>query len=109
VRDFTYVGDIVRALTLAVEADQELPGVMNLSGGASVSVNEVIETIEGITGRAPRVERGSAVAGDVYRTGGDSSRARTSLGWVPQVGLEEGLRRQWEWVLETGTVTPPTR
>lgn len=98
IRDFTFVGDIVDALIAAVDAPVPLPRVMNLSGGSSVSVNEVLETIAAVTGVELDVQRLDPVRGDVFRTGGDSSRAHEALGWQPKVALVEGLRRQWEWV-----------
>lgn len=98
IRDFTYVGDIVAALLAGVEAEGALPRVMNLSGGSSVSVNEVLETISEVTGRPLDIRRLDPVRGDVFRTGGDSSLAQRALGWTPVVPLAEGLGRQWDWV-----------
>jgi nucleoside-diphosphate-sugar epimerase len=98
VRDFTYVDDIVSALNAAVNTDAELPRVMNLSGGSSVSVNEVLATISEITRRPLDVQRTESVRGDVFRTGGDSSVARHALGWTPRTSLRRGLERQWDWV-----------
>lgn len=98
VRDFTYVDDIVRALKAAVCADAQLPRVMNLSGGSSVSVNQVLATISDITGRALDIRRTESMRGDVFRTGGDNSLARYELGWTPKISLRRGLERQWEWL-----------
>jgi nucleoside-diphosphate-sugar epimerase len=98
IRDFTFVGDIVAALIAGLDASWPLPPVMNLSGGSSVSVNEVLETIAHVTGRELDIRRLDPVRGDVFRTGGDSSLVREALGWSPAVGLEEGLARQWSWI-----------
>lgn len=98
VRDFTFVGDIVSALAAAVSSRETLPPVMNLSGGSSASVNEVLETIAEIAGRPLEVRRSESMRGDVFRTGGDSSLARHALGWQPMTPLPDGLRRQWEWI-----------
>ncbi len=98
VRDFTYVDDIVMALLLAAEFQGELPGVMNLSGGSSTTVNEVLSTISELRGSPIAVEYLSSVDGDVRRTGGDSSLAQASLGWKPTVALRDGIERQYLWV-----------
>jgi nucleoside-diphosphate-sugar epimerase len=98
IRDFTFVGDIVAALIAGLDTATTLPRVMNLSGGSSVSVNEVLDTIGRVTGRELDIRRLDPVRGDVFRTGGDSSLARDVLGWSPAVGLEEGLARQWSWI-----------
>lgn len=98
VRDFTFVADIVSALVAAVNAHLVLPRVMNLSGGSSVSVNEVLATIAEIVGHPLDVTRSESMRGDVFRTGGDSALARHALGWMPMTPLRHGLERQWEWV-----------
>lgn len=98
VRDFTYVGDIAAALLLASDAVGELPPVMNLSGGSSVSVNEILASIEQLVGHPLEIVRQQAARGDVFRTGGLSDVARDALGWSPEVDLQEGLSRQLEWV-----------
>jgi UDP-glucuronate 4-epimerase len=101
VRDFTFVDDIVAALISSAVAPHSLPPVMNLSGGSSVSVNDVLRTIREISGSQLDVEYIDAVKGDVSRTGGDSSLALSALGWSPRTPLAEGLRRHYEWVLRS--------
>jgi len=95
VRDFTFVGDISRALMLASHATGALPPVMNLSGGSSVSVNNALETIGQVTGRDVITELRPRVSGDVFRTGGDSALALEHLGWSPVTSLHDGLAAQW--------------
>ena len=101
IREFTYVGDIVKANLAAARADLSPGTVLNLSGGSSVSVNDVLDVLSDIVGREVRVDRVDRVRGDVFRTGGSTDRARDLLGWRPEVSLEEGLRQQHEWVLAT--------
>lgn len=90
-RDFTYVSDIARANLLAAVADTSPGAVFNVSGGSSVSMLDLIATVERAAGRQVRVRRSGNQAGDVHRTGGDSSRARAALGWRPEVDLEAGV------------------
>jgi UDP-glucuronate 4-epimerase len=101
IRDFTYVDDVVTALLLAAEHDGTLPNVMNLSGGSSVSVNEVLETVARVAGCDLNIVYRPTMHGDVFRTGGDSSLAGQALGWKPHMSLEQGLRRQYEWVQDS--------
>jgi UDP-glucuronate 4-epimerase len=98
IRDFTYVGDIVSAVVAAMDAEGTLPPVMNLSGGSSVSVNEVLSVIGDVTGLPVDVRYEPAVRGDVFRTGGSSELAERALGWLPQTSLRQGLERQWAWI-----------
>lgn len=95
IRDFTFVDDVVTANLLAA-ANPVAPGsVFNVSGGTSISVNEVLDVLSGIAGRPLDVRRTEPVAGDVGRTGGSADRIRRELRWEPTVGVEQGLRAQW--------------
>jgi len=98
VRDFTFIEDVVAANVLAATTDVKPGTVLNIAGGTNVSVNEVLEEIGGLAGGSVAVRRLDRSDGDVARTGGDASRARELLGWVPTVGIREGLAKQWEWV-----------
>ena len=98
-RDFTFVHDAVAAnLAAAVRGD---PGrVYNIGGGSRVSINEVIEMIGRVSGRRPKVTVDPARKGDMRHTCADTSRARADLGFVPKVGLEEGLAAEHAWLAE---------
>jgi UDP-glucuronate 4-epimerase len=96
IRDFTFVGDVVGAHILAARGDAPAGSVFNVSGGTSVTVNEVLDILSTISGGELRVNRTDAVAGDVRRTGGSAERIQTALGWRPTVDIEAGLRAQWK-------------
>ena len=59
---------------------------------------ELHERCRTVTGddRPPRLE--PAREGDVLRSVLDVSLAERELGWRPQVVLDEGLRRTWDWI-----------
>lgn len=99
VREFTFVTDIVEANLLAAAADTPPGAVVNLSGGSSISVNEILAELEQIHGQRLRISRLRPVAGDVRKTGGDTSRARELLRWTPRVQLKDGLRREYDWLV----------
>jgi nucleoside-diphosphate-sugar epimerase len=98
-RDFTYVDDVVDAnLAAATPPGRLEPGaVYNIGGGSRVTVNHTIQVLSELVGTPARVRHCPALAGDVRDTHADCSAARADLGFVPQVGLEEGLRLQVEW------------
>lgn len=99
IRDFTFVEDVVRANLLAASVNNLQPGsVYNISGGSSVTLNDVLSILEDVIGERLAIERVDKVAGDVFRTGGSNDAASTNLGWKPQVGLREGLTQQIHWV-----------
>jgi nucleoside-diphosphate-sugar epimerase len=98
VREFTYVDDIVEANVLAGLARVETGTVVNLSGGTSTSVNEVLALLEDIHGEQFEVVRGAPALGDVTRTGGSTERAKGLLGWEPLTEIEKGLALEYEWI-----------
>lgn len=98
IREFTYVDDIVEANVRAGDASAEPGTVVNLSGGTSTSVNDVLGLLEKIHGEPLQVSRGAPALGDVFRTGGSTERAKALLGWEPRVGIEDGLAREYDWL-----------
>jgi UDP-glucose 4-epimerase len=78
-----------------------VPGrVYNIGGGSRVSVNHVLQMIARVSGRQPIVSTNPAQKGDMRHTYADTSRARADLGFVPKVGLEEGLAAEHAWLAE---------
>jgi UDP-glucuronate 4-epimerase len=98
VREFTHVADIVDANIRAWKMRPPVGSVINLSGGSSVTVNEVLGLIEKITGRELNIQHLDKVPGDVFRTGGSTDRAAELLKWAPSIDIESGLRSEYEWI-----------
>ena len=97
-RDFTYIADAVAATVAAASAEARAE-VVNVASGQSVPL------LRGPQGRSPGLSgaevpsrRRVAQPGDVGATTADLARAGELLGYQPQVDLDEGLRRQWEWL-----------
>jgi UDP-glucose 4-epimerase len=99
-RDFNYVDDAVDALLRAAVDDRAVGRVYNLGGAEVVSLKDLAATMSRLvpTGRYDIVpfppERKAIDIGDYYS---DFSLIRSELGWQPQVGLGEGLRRTIEY------------
>lgn len=99
IRDFTYVGDVVRANLKAATAEVPPGSVFNVAGGGATTLADVISLVEDLVGATIRLERKGDQAGDVFRTGGSAELAADLLRWTPNVSLAEGLRRQVDWHL----------
>ncbi len=97
VRDLTYVDDVVEANLAAVDREAAPGTAINIAGGSSTSLVELIERVQRETGRTVVIDHRPDVAGDVARTGGDIERARSLLGWTPRVDLPTGVARQVAW------------
>lgn len=96
-RDFTYVGDVVRATRAAAETPAVGGEVFNVGGGSQVTLRDAIELLEGLLTEPLQVSYEARERGDVRHTSADTSRARGLLGFTPEVRFEDGLARQAEW------------
>jgi nucleoside-diphosphate-sugar epimerase len=96
-RDFTYVGDAVAATIAA--GTKGVPGrVYNVGGGSRVSVNQLFDILERISGKHLDVRREPAQKGDMRDTFADTTLAHTDLGFRPQVTLEQGVEAEYRWL-----------
>jgi nucleoside-diphosphate-sugar epimerase len=97
IRDFTFVDDAVAANVAAGDRDCEPGTVVNIAGGSSISMRDLLLLAAEVAGQSPPVERLPYQPGDVARTGGTIDRAHAALGWQPSTDLRSGLTAQVEW------------
>ena len=97
-RDFTFISDAVAANLLAAIVPLAVGEVFNIGGGSRVVLAEVINIMERIVGRPIKKNFVEKARGDARHTSADVSKAKTILGYQPQVSLAEGLKREWEWI-----------
>jgi UDP-glucose 4-epimerase len=102
-RDFTYVANIVAANLLASTANCESGLVLNCAGHRQVSVNDLVQSLNGILGKSIKPTYRESRAGDIKHSYASIEKAKRLIGYVPEVDLEEGLRRTVEWYVNTLT------
>ena len=86
-RDFTYVGDVVRANILAMDCDTV--GIFNIGSGENTSINELCDMIDPIRTRIykePRPEPDVTLA--------NINKANSILKWKPTVALKAWIESQ---------------
>jgi nucleoside-diphosphate-sugar epimerase len=96
-RDFTYISDIVEANIQAASAPEAVGQVMNIAGGARVSIRDVIELLEEVCQGRIAIHYGERQHGDVRHTFADTTRAQQLLGYMPKVSLLDGLANEFEF------------
>ena len=96
-RDYVYVGDVARATTSPLGQDR---GVFNVGTGRETSVVELYELCARVAGSDTKAEHAPARLGELQRSFLDTELAASELGFTAMVGLEDGLRATWEWVLK---------
>ena len=97
VREYIHVGDLARAYAAALDAaDTAGHRIYNVGSGVGVSVRDVIEAAERVTGRPVSVRWGPS-ASELRELRADSSRIRAELGWQPiRSDLETIVTDAWQ-------------
>lgn len=110
-RDFTYVGDLARAIDLVLHAPREkvVGEIFNVGSGRNVAIKDIAAMVLDYTNNSkfkPRIRFTSYTLnigdrpGQVYRHTADASKIRRVLGWRPLVPFEQGLKRTVDWYLK---------
>jgi UDP-glucuronate decarboxylase len=95
-RSLCYVDDLIEGIWRLLESD--LTGPMNLGNPEEVTILEMARMVARAAGRPDSaVEFLPRPEDDPERRRPDITRAVKELGWEPQVGLEEGIRRTLPW------------
>lgn len=94
-RDFVYAGDIAQAIIRALP----LKGyhTMNVSTGQETSINDLIRSFENAVGYTVPVQYTAPRTGDILRSVLSNEALKRDLGFVPEMDLEEGIRRTYDW------------
>src|SRR5439155_22257244 len=97
-RDFTYTDDAVDATILAATSERALGEVFNVGTGVETNVNQLAALLTRLIG-APVTPAHSdrRDVDNIRRRVVNIEKTRRALRWVPEVRLEEGLRRTVEW------------
>jgi UDP-glucuronate 4-epimerase len=101
-RDYTFVDDTVAGVLAALEYEFPPDGtpfeIFNLGNSHPVSLNELIETLERVTGRVANREPRPLQPGDVPITWANIDKAARMLGYRPTTPLAEGLEKFVRWL-----------
>ena len=97
-RDFTYIDDAVEATILAATSERALGEVFNVGTGVETNINHLAQTLLRLTGsHLQPMHSDRRDVDNIRRRVVNIEKARRALRWLPEVTLEEGLRRTVEW------------
>ena len=108
-RDFTYVTNVVDGVLRACEAPGAVGEVINVATGGRISLNDLLDVMNGIVGEHLRPIYKEPRAGDVEHSQADISKAQRLLGYTPRVLLDEGLRYTLDWCRSEAAAPTPGR
>ncbi len=92
-RDFTYIFDVIKANLQAANCRLDW-ACLNIGGGGRISINDLLNLIEKVTGNGMNVRYIQTQKGDVDHTYADVSLAKEVIGYAPEVNIEEGIKKQ---------------
>lgn len=97
-RDIIFSEDFGRAVVAALAAPNLAYEVYNIGSGMKTTVGDVVRWTIDEAGCKPRkIEFGASTSEAIRFRALDISKAREELGWTPQIGAEEGVRRTVAW------------
>ena len=95
-RDFVYVDDVVEANLLGLRDD--VTGVINVSTGTGISLNDLMNTLEEITNTTINREYQEPRIGDIKHSLLSTEKASKVLGYAPTWSLRDGLEKTYHYV-----------
>jgi len=97
-RSFTYVGDVVSAMTAVMQRHESLNGeIVNIGTDAEFTTADGIKTVEEILGKKIQLIALPPRAGDQSRTKANIDKAKKLLHYAPNTLLKDGLIQQVKW------------
>jgi len=99
-RDFTFVGDVIQANLLAMNAKGISHEVFNTARGESISINKLLEKINSLLGKNIEPVYTKPREGDIMYSLADISKAKERLGYKPEYDIEDGLRETIKYFRE---------
>jgi UDP-glucose 4-epimerase len=90
-RDFVHVADVVSAIVAMLDAEV-VGGTWNVGSGTSISVNELLRSLESAAGRTVEHLHAPERSGELRNSRLNIERIRADLGWEPRLSLADGLR-----------------
>lgn len=96
-RDYTYIEDIVEGIIGSLYYDKTPYEVINLGNDQTVTLSEMIETIEEVVGKSAIIDRQSEQPGDVPQTWADVSKAKKMFGYEPSTTFKQGVEKFVHW------------
>jgi dTDP-L-rhamnose 4-epimerase len=99
-RDFVSVHDLARACRLCLESPQARDRVFNIGSGQAVTIVELAERMARALGKdhlQPHIS-GKYRMGDIRHCFADISLARSAIGYMPRITLEQGVLELADWL-----------
>jgi UDP-glucose 4-epimerase len=100
IRDYIYVVDLAKGILAALDC-AEAGSILNIGTGVGIDNRQMLDALSIVIGREGKQLNITSAPGrsfDVSANILDSSRLQNISRWKPEVSLQNGLERTWDWV-----------
>jgi nucleoside-diphosphate-sugar epimerase len=97
-RSYCYIDDCVEGIVRLMRSDFHDP--LNLGQDRLISIDELVDIVANIAGKRIKKRYDLTKPQGVRGRNSDNTLLRQVLKWEPQITLEEGLKRTYEWIKE---------
>lgn len=105
IRDYTYIDDIIEGIIGVMNAEFKFE-IFNLGNNETISLSNLINTIEKAVGKKAIINVMDNQKGDVPATYADITKSKKVLGYYPKINTENGIQKFIQWYLkEYGNVS----
>jgi nucleoside-diphosphate-sugar epimerase len=95
-RSYCYVDDAVKGTILLMESDYNKP--INIGSDRLVTINKLADIIIKISGKRITKNYNATAPQGVRGRNADLALVKKVLNWQPQISLEEGLTKTYQWI-----------
>ena len=106
-RSFTYIDDCLFGTTAIMASDVDVP--INLGSDEMVSINQLVDIIEGIAEIRVRRSYDLDAPKGVRGRSSDNTLIQSELGWSPSISLRDGLEKTYAWIYDQIVARVPSR
>jgi GDP-D-mannose 3',5'-epimerase len=108
-RSFTYIDDCVEGTLMLTDSEVREP--LNIGSEQLVTINELVDIVEGIAGVTLKRNYNLSAPQGVRGRNSDNTLINQELGWAPAITLEYGMEQTYKWIYEqmSSGATPITR
>jgi len=97
-RDFTYINDMIEAFLIMGSHERAIGEAVNFGTGKDIKIKELTEKIIKYCNSNSKILDAPERPGQDIRLCCDNTKAKELFNWQPKISIDEGLRRNIEWV-----------
>jgi len=106
-RDYTYIDDVVDGIVktiIWIKKNKNKYEIFNLGSSRTISITEMIKTIEEVLNKKANLKKLPMQPGDVNRTYADIKKAKKILNYNPKIVFKEGIKKFIEWIKNNNSI-----